>query len=230
MSDTSGLLTPDICVIGGGSAGLSVAAAAAAFGVAVVLIEKGEMGGDCLNTGCVPSKALLAAGKRAAAIRTASEFGIASSEPRIDFAAVNDHVRSVIDAIAPLDSEERFTGLGVTVIRAPARFLDRDTVLAGDHRIKARRFVVATGSRPVLPAIPGLDLVEVLTNETIFGLRRCPKHLAIIGGGPIGLEMAQAHRRLGARVTVIEAGTPLGRDDPEAARIVLEALSREGVE
>src|SRR3954468_12693510 len=143
MSDTSGLLTPDICVIGGGSGGLSPAAAApAAFGVPVVLVEKGEMGGDCLNTGCVPSKALLAAGKRAAAIRTASAFGISSGEPEIGFAAVNDHVRSVIDAIAPLDSEERFTGLGVTVVRAPARFVDRDTVLAGDHRIRARRFVV----------------------------------------------------------------------------------------
>jgi len=192
------LLTPDICVIGAGSAGLSVAAAAAAFGVDVVLIEKGRMGGDCLNFGCVPSKALLAAAKAAANVRKASNYGVRAGEPVVDFAAANDHVRQVIAAIEPHDSQERFEGLGVTVLRSPAKFIAPDTVAAGETEIKARRFVVATGSSTLVPPIPGLDEVPYLTNESLFDLRALPEHLAIIGGGPIGLEMAQAPRRLGA--------------------------------
>lgn len=223
-------LTPDICVIGAGSGGLSVAAAAAAFGVEVVLIEKGLMGGDCLNYGCVPSKALLAAAKAAAGNRNQDRFGIHSEGLDIDFAKANDHVRSVIAAIEPHDSQERFEGLGVTVLRETARFTDEATVEAGDFRIKARRFVVATGSTALVPPIPGLDEVPYLINETLFELRETPDHLAIIGGGPIGLEMAQAHRRLGARVTVFEAATALGKDDPELAGIVIETLKSEGIE
>jgi len=224
------LLTPDICVIGAGSAGLSVAAAAAAFGVEVVLIEKGLMGGDCLNYGCVPSKALLAAAKAAASIRKAPEFGIRAGEPEIDFTGANDHVRRVIAAIEPHDSQERFEGLGVTVLRREAKFTGPDTLVAGDITIKARRFVIATGSSALVPPIPGLDQVPYLTNESLFNLRALPEHLAIIGGGPIGLEMAQAHRRLGARVTVFEAQKALGKDDPELAAIVLDKLRAEGVE
>src|SRR6516162_6692946 len=143
------VLTPDLCVIGGGSGGLSVAAAAAAFGVPVVLIEKGRMGGDCLNYGCVPSKALLAAAKRAEAARRAVPFGIALQLPSVDFAKVHAHVHRVIAAIAPNDSRERFTGLGVQVIEGAARFTDRHTVAVGDEiEIRARRFVIATGSTP----------------------------------------------------------------------------------
>ncbi len=223
-------LTPDICVIGGGSGGLTVAAAAASFGVPVVLIEKGAMGGDCLNYGCVPSKALLAAGKHAEAMRHGATFGIADVEPEIDFAAVNAHVHSVIGAIAPNDSVERFTALGVKVIQEAAEFTGRGTVRAGDYLIKARRFVVATGSSPMVPPIPGLDEVNYLTNETIFERKRRPGHLIIIGGGPIGLEMAQAHKRLGARVTVVEAMKAFGKDDPELAAVVLERLRGEGIE
>ncbi|WP_306141210.1 NAD(P)/FAD-dependent oxidoreductase [Roseibium sp. MMSF_3412] len=224
------LLTPDICVIGAGSGGLSVAAAAAAFGVDVVLIEKGLMGGDCLNYGCVPSKALLAAAKAAAGNRSQGRFGIHSQGLDIDFAKANDHVRSVIAAIEPHDSQERFEGLGVTVLRDPARFTDAETVSVGDVEIKARRFVVATGSTALVPPIPGLDEVPYLINETLFELRETPKHLAIIGGGPIGLEMAQAHRRLGAEVTVFEAAKALGKDDPELAGLVIESLRDEGIE
>ncbi len=224
------LLTPDICVIGAGSGGLSVAAAAAAFGVDVVLIEKGPMGGDCLNFGCVPSKALIAAGKAAFGETKGARFGISSAGQTIDFAKANDHVRSVIAAIEPHDSQERFEGLGVTVLREAARFTAPDTVVAGNARIKARRFVVATGSRALVLPIPGLEDVPYLTNETLFELREKPEHLAIIGGGPIGLEMAQAHRRLGAKVTVFEAMKALGKDDPELAGIVLDALRGEGVE
>ncbi|MDP2621722.1 MAG: FAD-dependent oxidoreductase [Hyphomicrobiales bacterium] len=223
------ILKPDICVIGAGSGGLSVAAVAAAFGVSCVLIEKGRMGGDCLNYGCVPSKALLASAKRAAALRKADPFGIAAVEPEIDFARVNDHVQAVVAAIAPNDSEERFTGLGVRVFRAAASFKDARSVVAGDHEIHARRFVVAAGSSPMVPPIPGLDKVAYLTNETIFDNRQAPDHLIIIGGGPIGMEMAQAHRRLGSAVTVVEMFAPLAKDDPEAAAIVLDRLAAEGV-
>nr|WP_319385844.1 FAD-dependent oxidoreductase [uncultured Roseibium sp.] len=223
-------LTPDICVIGAGSGGLSVAAAAAAFGVEVVLIEKGLMGGDCLNYGCVPSKALLAAAKAAAGNRVQDRFGIHSEGLDIDFARANDHVRSVIAAIEPHDSQERFEGLGVTVLRDAARFTDERTVEVGDVRIRARRFVVATGSTALVPPIPGLDEVPYLINETLFELRETPKHLAIIGGGPIGLEMAQAHRRLGAEVTVFEAAKTLGKDDPELAGLVIGSLRDEGIE
>ncbi len=223
------MLTPDICVIGAGSGGLSVAAAAAAFGVSVVLIEKGRMGGDCLNYGCVPSKALIAAGKHSHSLRNGSKFGIADVEPQVDFRAVNKHVMSVIGAIAPNDSVERFTALGVNVIQEAARFEDARTVVAGDTKIRARRFVIATGSSPLVPPIPGLDDVGYLTNETIFEQTRKPGHLIVIGGGPIGMELAQAHRRLGSEVTVVEALTALGKDDPELSAIVLDQIRAEGV-
>lgn len=224
------LLTPDICIIGAGSGGLSVAAAAASFGVSVVLIEKGKMGGDCLNYGCVPSKALIAAGKQAHIMRSGEKFGIKAAEPVVDFKAVMKHVKSVIATIAPHDSVERFTSLGVKVIEAAGKFSDPKTVVAGDFTIQAQRFVIATGSSPLIPPIPGLDQVEYLTNETIFEEQTLAKHLIIIGGGPIGVEMAQAHRRLGAQVTVIEAFAALGKDDPETAAFVLQALRSEGVD
>ena len=224
------LIRPDICVIGAGAGGLSVAAGAAAFGVPVVLVEKGRMGGECLNTGCVPSKALIAAARRARMVAGAGVFGIRASEPQVDFGAVHDHVHGVIAAIAPNDSKERFTGLGVRVIEGVARFKDRDTVTVGDGiAIKARRFVIATGSSPAQPPIPGLEATPSLTNETIFDLAVCPQHLIVIGAGPIGLELAQAFRRLGASVTVLESAQPLAREDPECARIVLDQLAREGV-
>ena len=223
-------LNPDICVIGGGSGGLSVAAAAAAFGVPVVLIERHKMGGDCLNTGCVPSKALLAAAKRAAAMRSGAPFGVTASSIDIDFGKVHDHVQRVIGAIAPIDSAERFAGLGVRVIKGQAKFKDRRTVVVGDdYEIRARRFVIATGSAPALPPIPGLDEGPYLTNESVFSLSELPDRLIVIGAGPIGLEMAQAFRRLGSAVTVLEAAAPLAKDDPECAAIVLDQLEREGV-
>ena len=223
-------LKPDICVIGGGSGGLSVAAAVAAFGVPVVLIERHKMGGDCLNTGCVPSKALLAAGKRAEAMRAAAPFGVTAQAVDVDFAKVHDHVERVIGAIAPTDSTERFAGLGVRVIKGHATFKDRRTVVVGDdYEIRARRFVIASGSTPALPPIPGLDDGPYLTNETVFSLTERPDSIIIIGAGPIGLEMAQAFRRLGSAVTVLEAATPLTKDDPECVAIVLDQLDREGV-
>ena len=220
----------DICVIGAGSAGLSVAAAAAQFGERVVLIEKAEMGGDCLNTGCVPSKALIAAARHAHFFRSGEAFGIAAAEPRIDFAAVQDHVQNVIAAIAPHDSQSRFEGLGVRVLRSPAQFTDSATVIAGGEEIKARRFVIATGSTAAVPPIPGLDGVDYLTNETIFANRIAPERLIVIGAGPIGLELAQAHRRLGSEVAVLEALEPLAKEDPEIAAVVLDCVAREDIE
>lgn len=222
-------ITADICVIGGGPGGLSVAAAAAAFGRKVVLIERHKMGGDCLNYGCIPSKALLAAGKRAHAMRTSAVFGISGIDPEIDPRAVHDHVHGVIAAIAPNNSVERFTGLGVRVIRAAARFIDKSTVIAGEYRIKARRFVLATGSVPLVPPIPGLDSVPYFTNETIFDNQQRLHDLIVIGAGPIGLELAQAHHRLGSRVTVLEAAKALANEEPELSKVVLEQLAAEGI-
>ncbi|MEM7565864.1 MAG: FAD-dependent oxidoreductase [Pseudomonadota bacterium] len=222
------ILKPDICVIGAGSAGLTVAAAAASFGVDVVLIEKGEMGGDCLNYGCVPSKALLAAGHHAQSIRDAKAFGVHAPEPTIDYGRVHDHIHEVIGAIAPNDSQERFEAMGVTVLREAGVFTDKKTVKAGDKEIRARRFVIATGSGPAVPPIEGIDSVSYFTNETIFGNTERPEHLVIIGGGPIGMEMAQAHRQLGAEVTVLEGAKPLGKDDPELTSLLLEELRGEG--
>lgn len=222
-------LKPDICVLGGGPGGLSVAAAAAAFGVPTVLIERGKMGGDCLNTGCVPSKSLLAAAKRAELMRNAGLFGLNVQGIGVDFAKVHDHVHSVIAALAPADSPERFTGLGVRVIRQHGQFKDRNTVTAGDVEIRARRFVIATGSAPAVPPIPGLDGGPFLTNENVFDLKERPEHLIIIGAGPVGLELAQAFRRLGSSVTVLEAAQPLANDDPECVAVVLDRLEREGI-
>ncbi|MGB8487545.1 MAG: FAD-dependent oxidoreductase [Xanthobacteraceae bacterium] len=223
-------LRPDLCVIGAGAGGLSVAAAAAAFGVPVVLIEKGRMGGDCLNYGCVPSKALLAAARRVAGMRTASDLGVNAAAVRVDFPAVAQHVRDTIAALAPNDSAARFTGLGVRVVAGSAQFAGRETVTVDDRfTIKARRFVIATGSTPSVPRIPGIAQTPFFTNETIFDLALQPEHLLIVGGGPVGVELAQAFRRLSSTVTVIEAATPLGKDDPECAAVVLAALERDGV-
>ena len=219
----------DICVIGAGSGGLSVAAGAVQMGAKVVLLEGGKMGGDCLNYGCVPSKALIAAASQAHAMTSGAALGVAPAAPDVDYAAAMDHVRRAIETIAPVDSQERFEGLGVRVIREWGRFISDREVQAGPYVIRARRFVVATGSAPLVPPIPGLDTVPYLTNETLFDLRERPDHLLIIGGGPIGIEMAQAHRRLGCKVTVIEGDKALGRDDPEAAALVLGKLRDEGV-
>lgn len=223
-------LTPDLCIIGAGSAGLSIAAGAIQMGATVVLIERGEMGGDCLNYGCIPSKALLAAGKQADTLRNGSKFGIAGVEPEVDFKAVMAHVHRVIATIAPVDSQERFEGLGVHVIREEARFKDKETVVAGDYVIRPRRIVIATGSGPVAPPIPGLADVSYHTNETIFNNKILPSRLIIIGGGPIGIEMAQAHRRLGANVVVLEKSKVLSQEDPDLVAVVMHQLRSDGIE
>ena len=223
-------LTTDICIIGAGSGGLSVAAGAAQMGARVVLFEADKMGGDCLNSGCVPSKALLAAAKAAHQAAGNPAMGVTGKPPAIDFAAVKTHVAETIAAIAPHDSVERFTGLGVTVIEERARFIAPRRVRSDSVEVTAKFFVIATGSIPAIPPIPGLDSVPFHTNETIFGDAEKPDHLAIIGGGPIGVEMAQAHRRLGCRVTLIEAATILARDDPAMRSVLVARLRDEGVD
>ena len=220
----------DVCVIGAGSGGLSTAYGASHMGARVALIEDHRMGGDCLNFGCVPSKALLAAGHAAHAMRHADRFGVGAVDPEVDFAAVNRHVKDVIATIEPNDSVERYAGFGVDVIAARARFTGRDTVEAGSRTIRARRFVVATGSRAAVPPIPGLDTAPYFTNETLFDNTARPGHLLVIGGGPIGSEMAQAHRRLGSRVTIVDMGPILPKDDPELVAVVRQGLVDDGVE
>ncbi len=227
-------LTPDICVIGAGAAGLSMAAAAAAFGVPVVLIEKGRMGGECLYNGCVPSKSMIAAARHAEAMRSGGPFGIKPVQPDVAYDGIYDHIHRVINTIAPNDSKERFTGLGVQVIEGEARFRDAKTVVVGEQpevrfEIKARRFVIATGTVPVVPPIPGIEQVPYLTNETVFELRALPRHLIVLGAGAVGLELGQAFRRLGSDVTVLEAAQPLAQEDPECAAVVIDAFAREGI-
>ena len=220
----------DLLVIGAGSGGLSLASGAVQMGASVVLLEGARMGGDCLNHGCVPSKALLASAKAAHAQAHTADFGVADAAPQVDYAAAKDHVADVIAQIAPHDSQERFERLGVTVIREYGRFVSPTEVQAGETTIAARRIAIATGTSPLVPPIPGLDSVPHETNETLFDLREAPGHLLVIGGGPVGMEMAQAHARLGSRVTVIEGATVLGRDDPDLAAVVTDRLRAEGVE
>lgn len=223
-------LSVDLCIIGAGAAGLSLAAGASQLGQKVVLIERGQMGGDCLNVGCVPSKALLAAGRAAKAGQEAARFGITFAPPQIDWLAVRAHLRGVIAAIAPNDSEARYRGLGVEVIKASARFVSPQEVEADGRLITARRFVIATGSRPLVPPVPGLADAPYLTNETLFDLEMLPRRLLIMGAGPIGCELGQAFRHLGSEVVMVEMGRLLPKDDTEAAEVLRRHLLAEGVE
>ena len=222
-------LKPDICVIGAGAAGRAAASATAAFGVPVVLIEKGALGDGAWTGGSVPAAALGVTAERANIIRNAAHFGLNAARFGVDFSAVKAHLRVIARTVAPSETRQRLAGLGVHIIEGTARFWDARTVAAGDYTIAARRFVIATGSLPALPAIPGVADTPHLTSDTVFDLAECPRHLIVIGSGSIGLELAQIFRRLGADVTVLEAATPLAGDDPECAAIVLDALEREGI-
>lgn len=229
MANTPAAIHTDICVIGGGAAGLSVASSAALLGVPVVLIERARMGGDCLNAGCVPSKALIAAANAAHSARISSALGVKLRGVSIDHAAVRRHIAGVIDEIAPMDSVARYRALGARVIEGEARFTGPRSLEVNAQRVTARRFVIAVGASPAIPPIPGLETVPYLTSHSIFKVDEIPKRLAIIGGGPIGLELAQAHRRLGSEVTVFEAGEILGREDVDARRLIRSVLEAEGV-
>lgn len=223
------ILKPDFCVLGAGSAGLSFVAGAIQMGASVVLLEAHKMGGDCLNYGCVPSKSLLASAKHGRILNDAGAFGWSASTGKADWAKVQEHVRAVIRSIEPNDSVERFEGLGVVVLREKGAFVSPNVVETVSNRIEAKRFIVATGSRPFIPFMEGLSDVPYLTNETIFDLDVLPKHLAIIGGGPIGIELATAFRRFGSDVTVFQSSVILPKDDPELADRLKALLKEEGI-
>ena len=206
-----------------------MASGAAQLGLNVVLFECDEMGGDCLNYGCVPSKALLATSNTLQMIRGADKLGIKVAEPKAEWSAVKAHMQSVIDEIAPVDSQERFEGMGVKVVREVAHFTSPTTLSSESYEVKARRFVIAAGSVPLIPDVDGLASRPFWTNETIFGMPKLPGHLLILGGGPIGLELAQAFHRIGSKVTVIEMGQPLRRSDPVHASQLVQMMREEGI-
>jgi pyruvate/2-oxoglutarate dehydrogenase complex dihydrolipoamide dehydrogenase (E3) component len=220
----------NLVVIGAGTAGLVTAAGAAGLGAKVALIEKHWMGGDCLNVGCVPSKTLIRAARAAHEIRTAARFGIRVPEVDVDFAAVMERVRAVRAQISPHDSAARFRELGVDVFLGEGRFIDSESIQVGGQKLRFKRAVIATGARAAEPNIPGLRETGFLTNETVFNLTSLPARLAVIGGGPIGCELAQAFQRLGAQVTLFHNKSHLlDREDADAARVVQEQFVREGI-
>ncbi len=221
--------THDAIVIGGGAGGLTAAGGMAMFGLKVALIEAHKMGGECLNNGCVPSKALITAAKRAQDARGQTRYGVTLASPQVDWSGVRAHIRDAIGHIEHHDSQERFEELGCEVIRKRAKLTSKHTVEVGGRTLSAPRIVLATGSRPAIPPVEGLADVPYLTNENLFDLAELPGHLVIIGGGVIGMEMAQAFCRLGSAVTVINPGPLMGRDDPESVAIVTDTMRAEGV-
>jgi pyruvate/2-oxoglutarate dehydrogenase complex dihydrolipoamide dehydrogenase (E3) component len=223
-------ITCDLCVIGAGLGGLTAVAEARALGASVVLVERGKMGGDYLNTGAVPSAALATAAAHAAAVRNAAVFGVMAEEPRINTRKVHDFVEQVISGLAPRDAVSRVESLGAQVIKAEGKFQDARTLVAGDAEIRARRFIIATGARTVVPPLQGLEGVPFFTSETIFDNTRKLSHLVIVGGDTTALELGQSFHRLGAQVTVIEPKTALADADPELSTIVLGQLREEGVD
>ena len=221
----------DIVVIGGGAGGLVVAAGGAALGAKIALVERDRLGGDCLWHGCVPSKALIASARIAHQMRHAGHWAIGGSLPEVDLPRVMERVREVIRGIEPHDSPERFRGLGVDVVLGEGRFIDRDTFEAEGRKLRARHFVIATGSKPSIPALPGLDSTRWLTNETLFDLREAVPHLLVLGAGPVGCEIAQAFRRLGSRVSLVDsAAGVLMREDRDLAAVIEARLRNEGVD
>jgi pyruvate/2-oxoglutarate dehydrogenase complex dihydrolipoamide dehydrogenase (E3) component len=221
----------NLVVVGAGTAGLVTAAGAAGLGAKVALVERELLGGDCLNVGCVPSKALLSAARRVAAVQRADEFGVRVNGAReVDFGAVMQRMRRLRAGISPHDSAARFRDLGIDVFLGGGRFTGHDRIEVGGETLEFKRAVIATGARAAAPPNPGLDAVDYLTNESVFSLTELPKRLAVIGAGPIGCEMAQAFARFGSKVFLVEAlHGILPKEDSDAARIVLDALERDGV-
>jgi pyruvate/2-oxoglutarate dehydrogenase complex dihydrolipoamide dehydrogenase (E3) component len=221
----------DLVVLGGGTAGLVASTVAAGVGARVALVEQAEQpGGDCLFTGCVPSKSLIASAKLAQSLRTADRLGLEPLEPRIDFARVMERVAAVIERAGVRDTAEHLESQGVEVVRAVGRFARPGLIEAGGRRLPYRAALIATGSRPALPPIPGLAEADPLTNEMVWALRELPARLTILGGGPTGVELGQAFARLGSRVAIVEAERELlPREEPEAGRFVADTLEGEGV-
>ncbi|MEO8667526.1 MAG: FAD-dependent oxidoreductase [Bauldia sp.] len=223
------VLTPDICVVGGGPGGIAVATRAAAWGVPVVLIEKGAMGGANLAYGGVPAAALAVAASHYEFLRRGPALGVTGAPLQVNFGKVGDHIRAAIDAVAPNVSAERLAALGVRVVHDAAHFADRRTLIAGHIAVRARRFVLATGGVPAVPSLPGLANIEYITLDTAFDVTKKPGHLIVVGANARGLELAQAYGRLGVDVTVLDEGPALAGEDPELAAVVLERLRAEGI-
>lgn len=220
----------DLVVIGGGTAGLVASLGAAGIGARVALVERDRTGGDCLWTGCVPSKSLIAAAELAQRMRDAESVGLTPVEPQVDFAAVMTHVRAAQARIEPHDSPERLRREGVEVIDAEAEFVAPGRIQAGGRELAYRTALVATGSSPALPPIPGLAAAAPLTSDTVWELERLPARLVVLGGGPVGCELGQAFARLGSHVTLIEVERRLlGKEEPEASELVAECLRADGV-
>ncbi len=220
----------DIAVIGGGAAGLSAAQTAAAASKRVVLITSGELGGECTWNGCVPSKALIEAARVCHTARRAADFGVRVPIVEVDFAAVMAHVQDAIARIAHYEDAAHLRAAGIDVRLGHARLLNSHSIEVGDALVEAERIVLCTGSRPSVPAIPGLDTVDFLTNESVFALTQQPRRLLIIGAGPIGLELAQAFARLGSAVHVIDVAPQLlPREDPDVVPVIRAAFDRENV-
>ena len=220
----------DIAVIGGGAGGLVVAAGGASLGAKVALVEKHKLGGDCLWYGCVPSKTLIKSAHVAYTMRHADRWSLEPGNPKPDLARVMERVAGVIKGIEPNDSPERFRGLGVDVILGSGRFVAPDAFEVNGRRLTAKTFVIATGSRPAVPKLPGLEAIPFLTNETLFDLREPVPSLIVIGAGPIGAEMAQAFRRLGSEVAVVDmAPRILPREDADLADVVFRQMRDEGI-
>jgi pyruvate/2-oxoglutarate dehydrogenase complex dihydrolipoamide dehydrogenase (E3) component len=220
----------DLAIIGAGAGGLVTSAGAAMLGRKVVLFEANKMGGDCLNYGCVPSKAILTAAHKAHAVRHAGRYGISTGNVSVDFAKVRENIAHAIRAIEPNDSQERFEGMGVKVVRERARFIDEKTVASASVEVQAKRIVLASGTRARIPGISGIEDTPYLTNETIWSVETLPAHLIIMGGGPIGTELGQAFARLGSKVTLLEAGSILSRFEPDHAEIAAQSLAADGVD
>lgn len=225
------MIAYDLAIIGGGTAGLTAAIGAATQGARTLLVERDRTGGDCLWTGCVPSKTLLAAAARAHAVRDAYRFGLDAGHLRVDFDRVMDSVRNAIATIAPHDSVERLRDHGVDVISGSAQFASDRTIAVDNQRFAFRRAMIATGATPVIPEIDGLDQIVPVTSDTVWNLPALPQRLTVLGGGPIGAELAQAFARLGSQVTLIEmADRILPREEPQASDIVTTSLSSDGVD
>ena len=224
--------TYNLVVIGGGTAGLVTAAGAAGLGAKVALIEKHLLGGDCLNVGCVPSKGIIAAGRAARSIREASKFGVkVEGEVKVDFGEAMRQMRQTRAEISHHDSAARFRDLGVDVFLGDAKFVEGDAVEIEGQRLNYHKAVIATGSRALLPSIEGLNDVDYLTNETVFSLTELPRRMAVVGGGPIGCELAQTFAQLGSTVTLVQSGQNiLSNDDDEAAEVVAASMRRDGVQ
>ena len=218
----------DLVIVGAGSGGLTAAGFAAQLGAKVALVEKNRIGGDCTWTGCVPSKALLKAAKVAHEIRTASRFGISANPPLIEMANVRAYLRQAIEQVYQFESPDKLQKQGIEVIRGAGHFIDAQTIRVGEQLVRGRAFLITTGARPRIPSIEGLKDVPFLTYEQIFDNDRLPRSMIVIGGGPIGMEMAQAYRRLGADVSLV-ADRLLPKDEPEAREVMRHVFEREGI-